>query len=148
MEVARRLAEAAGLSRTGKRIQATVNRTIDVASRSHSVRVQGDFLWPVSMIEPPVRDRSGLDPSARKLEFVCDEEIAAALCAVIAGGFSLEPAEAISEALGLLGCRRVSSDAQNRAQGVLESLCAVGRVERKGDFVVAGKGGSDNGAAG
>src|SRR5262249_16422560 len=90
-EAAGRVGEAAGLKRTGRRIQAGFGLGVELATRQGSVRREGEFLWPAEMTRPAVRDRSELPPNARKLDLVAPEEIAAAVERVVVDAFGMEP---------------------------------------------------------
>jgi len=119
VEVARRLAEAAGLQRAGSRIQTAVEYGVRHAVSQGHVHQRRDFLWPTAMTKPSVRDRSDLDSQSRKLELVCDEEIAAALNDEISRAFSMGREDAFAAALRRVGFQRASPDMKERCSRVL-----------------------------
>lgn len=132
VEVARRITEAAGLQRTGSRIQAAVEAGIEDSVRRGTLRRRGDFLWPQGMSTVAVRDRSDVDAQARKLELVCDEEIAAALLDVVARAFSISREDAVATALRLLGFQRISADMRVRCGSALAGEVRAGRILEDG----------------
>ena len=87
-EATRRVREAYGFGRAGRRIREAVNAAIRYAASQKRIRKSGDFLWSPDMSTPPVRDRSA-HPSMRKIELVCDEEIAEAAKLVVKRGYGM-----------------------------------------------------------
>jgi very-short-patch-repair endonuclease len=83
-EVARRITDAAGFKRVGSRIQAAIDAAAMYAVRSGTIRRQGEFLWLSQMQVPPVRDRTHLASSVRRLDLIAPEEIASAARKVVA----------------------------------------------------------------
>lgn len=135
IEVMHRITEAAGLRRTGHRIQSTLQTAINLAGRRGRVRVVGDFLWDPGMKEPPVRDRSGLEPNAKRLELVAPEEIRAALLAEIRKGFSMSIENAISSAASVLGFQRVTTQAQNVFREQVRCLIDDGHLKQSEEML-------------
>ena len=109
-EVARRIANAAGFTRIGNRIQKALGAAIESAVASKEIRRRKDFLWGRGMREPPLRDRANLSASTKKLSFVAPEEIAIAVETVVENSFGINPKDA-SVAVGrLLGFKRITDD--------------------------------------
>jgi len=75
------------------------------------VRLRGDFLWKPEQ-EVKVRRRS-VDPPP-KIQFISDEEIAAAIAVVIKTHYSLPEAELVIQASRALGWKSTSADAAER----------------------------------
>ena len=138
-ELTRRIIEAAGLKRSGSRIQAAVNKALQFGERRGDIEMRGDFIWKMGLESPTVRDRSQLENASRKLEQVAPEEIAEALFAEVERSFSTAPAEAISGAARLLGFLRVTYQMQQLFATQLDALIKTGRlVEREGSITTAG----------
>ena len=135
LEVARRITEAAGLARAGNRIQSAVEGGIAASVASGKVRQSGRFLWPAGMSEPPIRDRSALDPQDKRLELVCDEEIAVATFDSVSSSFTISRDDAVLGALRRLGFQRVSADMRSRCDGVLDASIRSGRLAESGGRV-------------
>jgi hypothetical protein len=116
-EVARRIAEAAGVKRLGSRMQAALDSACRDAARRGTIRRQGDFLWSPTMQQPVVRDRSNLPAASRKLDLIAPEEVAQAVEAVVAASFGIE-ADALPAAVGrALGFTRVGDEFQRAGRG-------------------------------
>ena len=137
-EVTRRLALAAGASQVGSRIRASVQAAIKLATTTRGVRQQADFLWTPSMREPTPRDRSALPPASRKLGFVAPEELAAAVLAVVRGGFSVEQEAVPPAAARLLGFARLSEEQRELISGAIDKLLANGSILDKNGVLTPG----------
>ncbi|NMW21737.1 MAG: hypothetical protein HKK67_08925 [Chlorobiaceae bacterium] len=82
----------------------------------------GEFCWHPEMKEPKVRDRSLLDVSSRKFEFVAPEEISQAILQQVKRGFSLSLDDAVSNAARVLGFQRVTAQAKYLFDQQLDGL--------------------------
>jgi very-short-patch-repair endonuclease len=116
-----RITNGAGLSRAGSRIQQAIQKGIGYAKRQDLIDVRGKFIWH-SVNQVDIRDRSGLDASMRKFEYVAPEEIAAAINEVVKSAYSISLEEAISTAFGMLGFQRVTERAQKIGRKALKLL--------------------------
>ena len=134
-EAARRLAESAGFARVGSRMLGHIKRAAEYGQRNGSFHLAGDFLFADSDKTVRVRDRSDLLVALKKIELVPDEEIRAALLAAIHAAFSLSQEEAISEALSLMGFRRVTAKAGQKVGLVLSALEQEGAITVAGDKI-------------
>lgn len=130
-EVIRRIVEGAGLGRAGNRIQDAVNNAIRYGVRENKVQVKGDFLWHPDMDEPEVRDRSLLDNTSKKFEFVSPEELRMAIRKEVENGFTLSTDGAVSSAARALGFQRVTKQAKERFEAELESMIQAGTLVSK-----------------
>jgi very-short-patch-repair endonuclease len=128
-EVARRIAEAAGVQRVGARIESTFQNGIAAAARAGEVRRRGDFLWDPMMQVPPIRDRSALPAGSKKIEFISNEEIAAAIRKVVELSYGIL-FEAIPPAVcKLLGFARTSEDMSSVVKRIVRKLAETGAIE-------------------
>lgn len=108
--VARRVAEAFGKARTGKRIRDATDRALGRAMLSGAIVPDGEFVMaPAQREDPPVRDRSGKDAPtiAAHLPPV---EIRAAAARVVAESGEMPREELIVSTARLLGFARVGQD--------------------------------------
>lgn len=130
-EVTRRLAAAAGATQVGARIRATVAEAIRLAGKLGSIRVeQDDFLWTPTMGPSAVllRDRSALPAISRKLAFIAEEELAAAVKEVVRQSFAIEPDAVLLPAARLLGFSRVNEEQRQQLQAITQKLVASGQL--------------------
>lgn len=138
-EVGRRIAGAGGVKRPGPRFRAALEDAVGFALRQGLER-RGDFLWATGMTAAPLRDRSGLPATSKKLEHVSPEELDAAIARAVTDALGLAPAQAAVEGLKLLGFARPGEPARARAEAAVEGLIAARRLARQGDVVVPGEG--------
>ncbi|MYB71460.1 MAG: DUF3320 domain-containing protein [Gemmatimonadetes bacterium] len=134
-EAARRLAESAGFARVGSRMLGHIKRAATYGQRNGFLYLEGDFLFADSDKPVRVRDRSDMPPTVKKIELVPDEEVQAALVTAIHAAFSMSEEEAISEALSLMGFRRVTAKANQKVGSALRKLVQDGAVTVEGDKV-------------
>ena len=130
-EAARRLVK----SRVGPRILEHITRAAEYGQKNGFLHLEGDFLFTGSDKPVRVRDRSDMPPTVKKIELVPDEEIHVALITAIRAAFSLSKEEAISEALSLMGFRRVTAKANQKVGSALRKLVQDGAVTVEDDKV-------------
>ena len=130
------MTEAASITRTGSRIRALLENSIDSAVRTRKVRRSGDFLWHPEMQEATLRNRSELPAASRKLELVAPEELEAAIRKVVADSYGADREEIPPAVLRLLlGFKRTAEAAQRGVTEVLEAMVADGRLIQEGNHV-------------
>lgn len=135
-DVMTRITNVAGVRRVGSRIRAAMETGVSRAERLELLWRGGDFLWHPDMSEPPVRDRSQLETPERKLEFVAPEEIQAAIKLTVERSFSISRDDLLSEALLLLGFRRMTGQARERLEVELQGLISQDEVFIQGEVVL------------
>jgi len=131
----RRITEGAGLKRSGSRIQDAVQKAIMHGVRQSKLLLKGDIVWHPDMETPEVRDRSGLEANAKKLELVAPEEIRAAIENEVKRSFSMTVEDAAVNAGRALGFQRVTSQARALLDVQLEHLVKDGVLTIRGDIV-------------
>lgn len=112
MEIVRRVTEGAGLKRSGSRIHAAVDAAIEFGVSEGKIVLREGFVWLPEMQIPPVRDRSELDTTAKKIEFVAPEEIRQAIAQEVERAFSMSVDDAIASAGRSLGFFRLTEQAK------------------------------------
>jgi hypothetical protein len=135
-EVARRIADAAGCSRIGSRIQGILDGACRHALGYGKICRQGCFLWLKEMRQPIPRDRSRLPASSRKLEFVAPEELAAAIERVVSEAYGMVPDHIPSAVCRLLGFSRVSGEIRAQVALMVDLMVANKRLVAQGDHLV------------
>ncbi|MBO0359505.1 DUF3320 domain-containing protein [Hymenobacter sp. BT186] len=128
-EATRRLAQASGATQVGARIRKTVQAAALLATNLRHLRRQGDFLWENTMQQPPLRDRSQLPASVRKLLLVAPEEVALALRTVVEQSFTLPREAVFLPTVRLLGFSRLSEEMRQYLEPMLAELLAKGELE-------------------
>jgi hypothetical protein len=74
-EIARRMADANGISKIGSRVRLTITTASAYAVNAGLVKRRVDFLWHPKMEVPVVRERSSLPASSKKLQYTSPEEL-------------------------------------------------------------------------
>ncbi len=134
-EVARRIADAAGIRRIGSRIEVAMSTAITQAIRARLIERRREFLWPLGMKIPRVRDRSGLPNASRKLELVSPEEIAEAIMAVITSAYGIDLIDVPQVSCRLLGFARTSEDMTALVEAVAKELVNDGKLQARDGHV-------------
>jgi hypothetical protein len=88
------------------------------------------------MTGAPVRDRSDLGTSARKIEYVAPEEIRAAIERVAQDSYGVSPSDVANGACRLLGFSRVTDEMRAVVEKERDALIAAGRLVLKGESLV------------
>lgn len=137
-EIARRIADAAEVQRVGARIAATFENALAVAERSGGIKRRGAFLWETNMQVPPVRDRSELSGSSRKIELISPEEIAAAISQVVSSSFGMDLEAIPAATCRLLGFARTSDEMAGVVRRLTLKLSETGRLQAEDGHVTMG----------
>jgi superfamily I DNA and/or RNA helicase len=131
-EVAKRITEAAGMTKVGSRIRYTLTQALDQAQDEKKVVVKGDFIWSLEMEKAIVRDRSKLPAAYRKLSLVAPEEITEAILQVIGGAISITEQEAIPLVAKLLGFSRVTDEMRQQLSEAIGKTIQTGLITFEG----------------
>ena len=136
LEAVRRVANAAGVQRLGSRIQDAFQHAYLTGSRAGRFSVRDGFLWRTDMTAPPLRDRSDLPQSSKKIEHVAPEEIQVAIERVAQDSYGVAPGDVASGACRLLGFGRVTDEMRTVIDAQRDILIAAGRLVLRGESLV------------
>ena len=131
-EAARRVITAAGIQKLGSRIENAFIEAVRHGCRHQLFIKRGEFLWRLDMESPPVRDRSSLPVSSRKLDLVAPEEIDAAILKVVQQSCGMNPDEVPGAVCRLLGFARVTDDMKNSIEPRRDTLLGRGALKANG----------------
>lgn len=109
-EVARRMIDAAGVSKVGSRIKYTLTQACRYGEQSGLIKLKGDFLWDSGMDVPIIRDRSQLPPASRRLQYIAPEEVQLAIVQVITDAIAISEDSAVNLVAKLFGFSRVTEE--------------------------------------
>ena len=126
-EVVRRIRIAWSLKRAGKRIQDTINDTINYCQEKGNLTIKDKFLYPKNR-GIFVRRRTG-DPPA-KINLICDEEIAEAVNIVIQTQYASPKDEVIRQTSRLFGIKVTRGATANRIDSVIQKMLAEEKLEK------------------
>lgn len=137
-EVASRITTAAGLKRTGSRIQEAVARGAKAAARRDAISFTSDqFLWKQAHTQLEPRDRSDLPNSSRKIELIAPAEIEAAILKEVSVSHGMPAEEIAPTVCRMLGFGRASQRMSSHVTRIVEGLLSSGILASKGEYVVA-----------
>ncbi|HVW97484.1 MAG TPA: DUF3320 domain-containing protein [Mucilaginibacter sp.] len=134
-EMAHRLAEAADISKMTSRVRYTITQAAEFAKENGLIRSSGDFLWPVDMTMPVLRDRSDFPPASKKLQFIAPEEIDLAIGKVVEEAIGIQPEAAVPFIAKTFGFGRVTEDMKQDILDAIEISLDKGTVFTEGDFL-------------
>lgn len=134
-EIARRIANCAGVKRIGGRIRAAFYSGLATAVRDRLVRQQGEFLWRPDMKQPKLRSRSGIPLASRSIHLISPEELAVAILGVIKASYGIQREMIPAEVCRLFGFRRTTSDISVTVDHIVGKLLDEGRVIDSGRYV-------------
>ena len=135
-EVARRIANAVGVSRIGSRIRSKVKIAARQAARSESVQIEGEFLYLTEHGQVTVRDRGELPNASRKLKLIAPEEIEMAIKQVILNALGIERDDLSREVCKLFGFGTVSADMRQKVEKVINEMIERGDLMEKGSSLL------------
>jgi very-short-patch-repair endonuclease len=134
-EMARRIAEAAGLSKIGSRARYTLEAATTYAVSSGLINKKDDFLWHPEMETAIIRNRSGLSSTSRKLVYIAPEEMSQAVQKVVQESVAIQPEVAAPLIARLFGFSRVTEEIKNELLLVLEHNVAMGKIKKDGELL-------------
>jgi very-short-patch-repair endonuclease/DNA polymerase III delta prime subunit len=118
-EVARRMIEAAGITRVGSRIRDSLLQAVKYAEANKWIKVSEDFLWHREMKEPRLRDRSSLPPAVKKLKYIAPEEMVLAIEKVVRGAIAIQPEAVVPIVARIFGFARVTEEMKAEILGMI-----------------------------
>ena len=130
----RRVATATGTNRRGIRIKEAFRTASRLAVRQGRLRTKGDILTISGSNLAQVRDRSQLDPSDRKIEYVPPEEIDLGIKQVAEASHGIVEDEIPQAVARLLGLGRTGDNARTIVKNRVRRLKGRGLLTRRGDY--------------
>jgi len=123
-----RLRDAAGYGRSGKTVKALLDEVIRDSRRYVRFSVDSYCIDESQLRQP--RDWSTVPTAEKKVEFVPEVEIAAALRHVVGNAFGVDESAAAKSALNLLGFKRITDSALARGIRVVNRMIDAGGIKR------------------
>lgn len=134
-EVARRMIEAAGITRLGSRIRDSLLQAVKYAEANKWIKVSEDFLWHREMKIPPLRDRSNLPASVKKLKYIAPEEMALAIEKVVRESIAIQPEAAVPFVARIFGFTRVTEEMKTEILGMIGRTLQQQNIYQEGDLL-------------
>ena len=134
-EVARRIREAFGLQKTGKRIHAHVRSALEHLSRTASVVRDGEFWSAGGQNLPAVRNRRNAALPLRRATMIAPAEYQLALSTIIADVVAISREELVVEAARLFGFDRTGPDLKDAIDRQVAALVKTKRIYIDGNVL-------------
>jgi len=126
-----RIRTAAGYARAGAGVRNWIEGLIQRALNAKIVQRRGDAYIVSENQLWVVRDWSGLPSEERRPAYVTIVEVGRAVESVVSASFGVGEEDAIREAFGLLGFKRLTDIARTRGREAVKLLLEAGRLERR-----------------
>lgn len=134
-EVARRMVEAAGVSKVGSRIRDCLTQAMRHLINTNRIKVKGEFLWTKEMDKPSIRNRVNLANSARKIKFIAPEEISSAIEKVVQDSIAIQEDDAAILVGKMFGFNRITEDMKEGITCVLQKMIKENILKRDGELI-------------
>ena len=131
-EMARRMVEAAGITRLGSRIRSQLELATQFAEGGGKLTRKGEFLWSPYMQIPVLRNRAKLPPASKKIKFIAPEELHLAIEKVVKDSIAIQPEAAVIATCKLLGFVRVTEDMREEILEAINALLAAQKLQKEG----------------
>jgi hypothetical protein len=109
-EMARRMVEAAGVSKVGSRIKYTLTQACRYSEQAGLIKIKGEFLWHTGMDQPLVRNRSQLPATSKRLQIIAPEEISLAIKQVVTEAIAITEEDAANLVAKRFGFSRMTEE--------------------------------------
>lgn len=136
-ELARRMVEAAGITRVGPRIREILRHAVRHSDASKRIRIKGQFLWDTSLPTPVVRNRSHLPASARKINYIAAEEIGVALERVVKDAVAIQREDTVPFIAKMFGYSRVTEEMKEEILKAIDISIENNLVQKEGELLKA-----------
>jgi very-short-patch-repair endonuclease len=134
-EVARRMVEAAGVSKVGSRIRECLMQSANHLKDTKRIKMEGEFLWIPEMEKPAIRNRVNLANSARKIRLIAPEEIALAIERVVQDSIAINQTEIAGHVSKIFGFNRVTEDMREEINIVLQQMIEKKELRKEGELI-------------
>jgi hypothetical protein len=138
-EVARRIREAFGLQKTGKRILTHVRSGLMHLLRTKMITRDGEFWFAVGTEIQTVRHRRKAPLSLRRATMIAPVEYQLALTKIISDVVTISRDDLVVETARLFGFDRTGPDLRDAIDRQLSALVKAGQLERDGKILRLGQ---------
>jgi very-short-patch-repair endonuclease len=134
-EVARRVREAFGLQKTGKRILAHVRAGLEHLSQNASAVRDCDFWSAAGRDFPAVRNRRNAPLPLKRAAMIAPAEYQVAISTIISEAVAISREDLVVETTRLFGFDRTGPDLKEAIDQQCETLIKMGRLHLDGDVL-------------
>ncbi len=135
-EVARRMVEAAGITRVGPRIREHIRLAARFAEGGGRIVQKGEFLWMPHMKAPVLRDRSVLPAASRKIKYIAPEEVIGVIAKVVRNAVAIHPEAAFPYIAKQLGFSRVTEEMRTEILAHIQQALAQNIIIMDGELLM------------
>lgn len=136
-EMAYRITRAGGISKVGARIKDLLQQGCRYLEQSGKIKMKGDFLWYFTMENPVIRDRAGITPTSKKIQFISPEEICLAIKKVVEESIAVQPEAAFPFIAKLLGFNRLTEEIRKELLTAVELCLKEELIIKENDLLKA-----------
>lgn len=137
-EMARRMVEAAGISRMGSRIRNQLLLATQFAEGGGKILRKEDFLWAPQMQQPVLRKRAEFPPASKKIKWMAPEELVLAIEKVVGDAVAVPPEAAVNLVAKLLGFSRVTEETRQDLTEAVRNAVKEGKILLDGGLLKMG----------
>jgi Na+/alanine symporter len=130
IDITRRIMDAFSVSRAGGRIVDSVRSALTYGAAMGIFKYEGGFAYSKTTESILIRNRKNFDNSEKKIEQVAPVEIEAALVQCVRNAFTINSADAISEALNQIGFNRSTTAISGHVQSIVDDLLERGVLKQ------------------
>ena len=127
-EVARRIREAFGLARTGRRVLEAVVTALELCVWQGTIRRDGEFWSAISALKAP-RNRRDASIALRRSDRIAPEEYRLAIQGVLKTSVAATKQELVISAARLLGFDRLGSDLEEEITRQVDALVGDAQIQ-------------------
>ena len=138
-EMAKRIAEAGGITKVGSRIRETLAQAVSHLQAGRRIKVSGDFLWAHNMEKPTVRNRSNLPGSSRKLKLISPQEMRLALEEVVQNAIAISSGDAAVMVSRMFGFTRVTEEIKKELLEIINKAVESKYIQLEGGLLKTGQ---------
>ncbi|WP_240410042.1 DUF3320 domain-containing protein [Flavisolibacter nicotianae] len=130
-EMAKRMAEAAGITRVGSRIRSQLQLAAKFAEGGGKIKTRGEFLWDPEMKTPVIRNRANLPASSRKFKYIAPEELELGVEKVVRESIAIQPEAAVAYIARLFGFTRITEEIRDEILACIEQNLTQKRLQKE-----------------
>lgn len=134
-EAARRIVEAAGITRIGSRIKQQLWLAVQFAEGLKKIRVKGEFIWHSEMEVPVIRNRSEMSAGSKKVKYIAPEELVLAVEKVVSESIAIQPESAVPFIARIFGFSRVTEEVKEEILDIIKECLKQRKIQKDGEFL-------------
>lgn len=134
-EMARRMVEAAGITRLGSRIRGQLMLATQFAEGSGKIVRRDEFLWSPQMQTPVLRKRAEFSASSKKIKLIAPEELELAIEKVVSDAVAIQPDAAVNLVAKLFGFSRVTDEMKQEILQVIRKMIESQKLRLDGGLL-------------